>query len=49
MFRPIMTITELVKEWEYATIGEKFLIGLHIILDIFLYALLILFCIQLFL
>lgn len=48
MYRPMMTIKELVEEWGYATFGEKCLIGLHILLNLSIYALIIFFLVKIF-
>lgn len=48
MYRPMMTIKELVEEWECATLGEKCGITLHIIFNLFLYLLIVLFFVKIF-
>jgi hypothetical protein len=48
MYRPMMTIKELVEEWECATFGEKCGIILHIALNLGLYSLIIVFFIKFF-
>lgn len=48
MYRPMMTIKELIEEWECATFGEKCEIILHIVLNLCLYFLIILFFIKIF-
>lgn len=48
MYRPIMTIKELIEEWECATFGEKCGIILHIAINLCLYFLIVLFFIKIF-
>lgn len=48
MYRPMMTIKELIEEWECATFGEKCGIILHIALNLCLYFLIILFFVKIF-
>lgn len=48
MYRPMMSIKELVEEWECATFGEKCGIILHIALNLCLYSLIILLFVKIF-
>jgi hypothetical protein len=48
MYRPMMTIKELVEEWGCATFGEKCGIVLHVALNLCLYSLIILFFVKIF-